>query len=74
MLPGPFGLRHVGELELTRVPAYTTLDARLGWQVADALELALVGRNLLGGVEEFGRLPFRSEFGREFGLTLDWRF
>ena len=43
-------------------------------KVADALELALVGRNLLGGVEEFGRLPFRSEFGREFGLTLDWRF
>lgn len=66
-------LRHVSELELVDVPAYTTMDARLGWQVGDALEIALVGRNLFGGVEEFGRLPFRSEFGREFGLTLAWR-
>jgi iron complex outermembrane receptor protein len=68
-----FALRHASQLVHIDVPAYTTMDARLGWQVSDALEIALVGRNLLGGVEEFGRLPFRSEFGREFGLTLAWR-
>jgi len=66
-------LRHVGELELVKVPDYTTLDARLGWHVGESLELALVGRNLFGGQEEFGRLPHRSEFGREIGLTLAWR-
>ena len=43
--------RHVGAIstwtfERVDVPAYTALDARIGWSVARNVELALVGRNL----------------------------
>lgn len=44
------GLRWVGDLEAASgpgLPAYVEADARLGWQVADALELYVAGRNLL---------------------------
>jgi iron complex outermembrane recepter protein len=39
-------LRHVSELRLGPVPAYTTSDLRVGWEISPQLELAIVGRNL----------------------------
>ena len=40
-------LRWIGKLPDPRVPAFTELNTRLGWQVTDALELSLAGFNLL---------------------------
>jgi iron complex outermembrane recepter protein len=40
-------LRYVDRLPFPAIPAYTELDLRLGWRPAEALELALVGQNLL---------------------------
>ena len=45
-------LRHVSQLGATGlqghiIPAYTTLDLRYGWRPAPALELSIVGQNLL---------------------------
>jgi iron complex outermembrane recepter protein len=48
-------VRYVGELPNQRVPAYATADARLAWQASSAIEVALVGRNLLD--------PHHPEFG-----------
>jgi iron complex outermembrane receptor protein len=39
--------RHVSGLPAQNVPAYSSLDARLAWRPAPALELAVVGQNLL---------------------------
>jgi iron complex outermembrane receptor protein len=39
-------LRHVGALPEPHVPAYTELDARLGWFIGRNLELSVVGENL----------------------------
>ncbi len=39
--------RHVGKLPRPQVPAYTELNLRLAWKPAPALELALVGADLL---------------------------
>jgi iron complex outermembrane receptor protein len=36
----------VGRLEHVAVPAYTRVDARLGWRPAERLDLGLVGENL----------------------------
>ncbi|MCP4715876.1 MAG: TonB-dependent receptor, partial [Deltaproteobacteria bacterium] len=70
------GLRYVDDLE-QGVDTYFELDLRLGWQLNDKLEIALVGRNLLdrqhpefiisrpGGYGEVDR----SMFGR-----ITWRF
>lgn len=40
-------VRHVGRLPSPAVPAYTAVDARYGWRVSKAVELAVTGRNLL---------------------------
>lgn len=40
-------LRNVGALPDPQVPAYTELNARLGWKPDDRLELSLSGMNLL---------------------------
>lgn len=40
-------LRRVGDLPNPAVPAYTELNARLGWQATDRLEFAISGINLL---------------------------
>ncbi|MBP6406574.1 MAG: TonB-dependent receptor [Ramlibacter sp.] len=39
-------VRRVGALPDPAVPAYTALDARLGWRVNPALEVSVTGRNL----------------------------
>ncbi|WP_158045353.1 TonB-dependent receptor plug domain-containing protein [Skermanella pratensis] len=51
-------LRHVGDLPALGIDGYTTLDARIGWRVAEGVELSLVGQNLVGGA----RLEYRPEF------------
>ena len=40
-------LRYNDVIESALVPAYTEMDARLGWQVSDNCEVEIVGRNLL---------------------------
>jgi iron complex outermembrane receptor protein len=48
-------LRHVSSLPALNVPAYTSLDMRIGWRPTPRLELAVVGQNLLD--------PHHPEFG-----------
>jgi len=52
-------LRYVDELKIQQVASYVTLDARLAWQITSAIQVALIGRNLL----ESSHLEFREEFG-----------
>lgn len=79
-LPGGFELdgwlRYVSALPSPAVDAYTELDLRLGWQASDALELSLVGQNLLHGSHaEFGpATPLREEVERGFYGKVTWRF
>jgi iron complex outermembrane receptor protein len=40
-------LRYVDSLTTGDIPSYTTLDVRLGWRPCKALELSIVGQNLL---------------------------
>lgn len=42
-------LRRIGGIDNQSLPPYTELDLRLGWRVAAAIELSLIGRNLLHG-------------------------
>lgn len=39
-------LRRVGEVSAGNVPAYTSVDARYGWHLGRAFELAVIGQNL----------------------------
>lgn len=66
-------LRHMGALPEPRVPAYTALDLRWGWQVRPGLELSLTARNLTGSHPEWGLAPNRVEFGRSVLLKAVWR-
>jgi iron complex outermembrane receptor protein len=69
-------IRYVGELPQPRVDAYTEMDLRLGWSASEALELSLVGRNLLhSSHEEFGPAsPFREEVERSVYGRVTWHF
>jgi iron complex outermembrane recepter protein len=67
-------VRHVGALPNPTVPAYTAVDARLGWHVRRDLELSLTLQNLFDpGHPEFGVPATRSELQRAFFLKLLWR-
>jgi iron complex outermembrane receptor protein len=67
------GVRAVGALPSPAVPAYTTVDARLGWSPRADLELSLAGFNLLDDRHpEFGAAPGRSELGRRLVLRAIW--
>jgi iron complex outermembrane receptor protein len=59
-------LRYVDELEIQQVPSYVTLDARLAWQLTNAIQIALIGRNLL----ESSHLEFREEFGSNTSVAV----
>ena len=50
----------VNNAEMTRLPSYVGLDARLGWQWSRQTELSLSGRNLLKDrhTEFINILPF----------------
>ncbi len=78
-------LRHVSELEALEgsvdsnfagVNAYTTLDARLAWQVAKGVELSIIGQNLLEQKHrEFQRTtfnPLSSLVERSVYVQLRW--
>ena len=54
-----FTVRYVDEVERFELPSYTAVDVRLGWQLADGVELSLVGQNLLDG----GHPEYQSEGG-----------
>lgn len=64
-------IRRVGELTDPRVPAYTAVDLRLGWQLRPGLRLDLLGTNLLDRrhVEFAGG----SEIGRRILLQATWQ-
>lgn len=56
------------------LPAYSELDVRVAWNATDALELAVVGSNLLNSRhEEFGDPAARGEIERGVFGTLTWR-
>jgi iron complex outermembrane receptor protein len=54
------------------VPAYTAVDARLGWTLAPGVEMSLSGRNLTGGHGEYRTRDLRREIGRSVVLALAW--
>lgn len=59
-----------------QVPAYSELDVRLAWHPSPALELSLVGRNLLHNRHaEYGIPgPTREEIDRSFYGKATWHF
>ncbi|MEA2695612.1 MAG: iron complex outerrane recepter protein, partial [Acidobacteriota bacterium] len=69
-------LRHADALPSPKVPAYTELDLRLGWRATAALDLSLIGRNLLHAHHpEFGSPgPTRQEVTRSLYGRLQWSF
>jgi iron complex outermembrane receptor protein len=67
-------VRRVGALPNPSVPAYTAVDARLGWRVSRAAELSLTLQNILDSAHpEFSAAPGRSEYVRGAFLKLLWR-
>ncbi|HET8746894.1 MAG TPA: TonB-dependent receptor [Ramlibacter sp.] len=66
-------LRRVGALPAPAVPAYTALDARLGWQVTPSLELSLIAQNLGSRHVEFGDPATASKFGRRVFVRVVWQ-
>ncbi|MDD5384289.1 MAG: TonB-dependent receptor [Gallionella sp.] len=70
-------LYYVDSLPSLNVPAYTRLDARIGWRIQRDLELSLTGRNLLDpGHPEFINVsgPRTSEVPRSLFGGATWRF
>jgi iron complex outermembrane receptor protein len=67
------GLRHVSALPQPGVPAYTAVDARLGWHVSRSVELGVLLRNLNGDHVEWGAAPGAVAFRRSAQLQLVWR-
>jgi len=71
-------LYYVGKLSNQNIPAYTRLDARLGWRPQRDLELSLGARNLLDRRHpEFVSAlvgPTNSEMPRSIYAGATWRF
>ena len=67
-------VRHVGALPSPSVPAYTAVDARIGWRLRRDLELSLTAHNLFDrGHAEWGASAARPEFERSIYAKLLWR-
>jgi len=71
--------RYVDVLRLGDIPSYFELDSRISWQPNDAVELALVGRNLLDSAhpefsddDETGTRA--TEVQRELFGVITWRY
>ncbi len=64
--------RRVGALVAYDLPAYSALDARLGWRVRRDLELSVSGQNLNGGHAEYGPLATRTVVPRALAVKLVW--
>jgi iron complex outermembrane recepter protein len=68
-------IRHVAKLPSPAVPAYTSVDARIGWRPSRELEISLAGTNLFDPRHpEFGAAPLRSELQRGAYAELTWRY
>jgi iron complex outermembrane recepter protein len=66
-------LRHVEELEASRLPAYEELDLHLSWTPVPHWTLSLVGQNLLNGEHpEFGAVGRRSVYERSLFGKVVW--
>lgn len=67
--------RYVGKLPNQQVPAYTTGEAHLSWQATAALELEIVGRNLMDPRHpEFGTPANRREVPRSIEGRAQWHW
>jgi iron complex outermembrane receptor protein len=67
-------LRKVAGKSFPDVPAYTALDARLGWRIRPGLEVSLTGENLNGGHGEYGTALYRAEIERRVGMKVVWEY
>jgi iron complex outermembrane receptor protein len=66
-------LRHISRLTSQEVPAYTELDVRIGWRWSAALDLSLIGHNLLHDSHgEFGP-PGRQLIERSVFAFITWQ-
>ena len=74
-------LRHASDITTqsgARIPGHTTLDLRLAWRPSKALELSLVGQNLLDPAHSeyvadyLNSVP--AEIQRNVFIKADWRF
>jgi iron complex outermembrane recepter protein len=66
-----FQVRHIGSLPAPFVPAYTVVDARLGWQVTRAVELSLLAQNLFDHSHaEFNAPAVASVFGQRIFVRM----
>ena len=68
---------YMSSLPNLAVPAYTRLDARLGYRPRQDLEISLSGQNLQGGrhAEFISDGPYpRVTIGRSVMVTLTWGF
>ena len=64
-------VRHYNSLPLPSVPAYTAVDARLGWRVSRDAELSVLLQNLTDRRHaEFGAAATRAEFPRSLYVNL----
>jgi iron complex outermembrane receptor protein len=68
---GDVMVRHVGELPHPLVPAYTAVDARLGWWLRPGVQVAVTGENLFDAAHaEWGTQGARPEFERNVTVQL----
>jgi iron complex outermembrane receptor protein len=66
--------RYTGKLPDPAVPAYTVVDARLGWRAMPGLELSLVVQNLFDRkYSETGAANMRAQFERSFFVKAQWK-
>ena len=66
--------RHIGALADPAVPAYTTVDLRLGWQFSSSLWLSLAVQNVADRkYAQFGTPAARAEFECNVLLRLTWK-
>ena len=68
-------VRYVGSLPNPGVPAYTAVDARLGWHARPDVELSVIAQNLFDpGHPEFGVPGTRSDIVRAVYTQILWHF
>jgi len=68
-------LRYLGTITNQQLPAYTELNARVSWQPIAALDLSIVGQNLLHKQHaEFGTPTARRQIERGIYGMAQWHF
>jgi iron complex outermembrane receptor protein len=66
--------RYMGKLPAPVVPAYTVVDARLGWRMNRNLEWSFVVQNAFDREHaEAGTAPGRAVFGRSYFVKVQWK-